>query len=233
MSRDEFYDDVRRVYGLAFPAEVETNGPRLNADDLHRRLQRSHIWLTPKTVEAYRPEDFADLHGDRQAELKRVVETFRIAASAVAPNAPPTDELLRAAAAAYETLLSITRRLAREEWVAEVDRRLTEAEGWCASRQWLARKKPTVVKDNFLGAFEAPHLHISAFDNHFLLSPVARFAPGASGLLELALLPSYESVLVVRSGARWHIQPVEEGGRRRLWSESAFVDTLTQLNARA
>jgi hypothetical protein len=236
MAREEFYDDIRRVYGLAaFPVEAETGDPRLNTADLRRRLERGprSVWLTPKTVEAYRPEDFADLDTGRQAELKRAVEAFRAAVAGVKSNGAPTDEQLREAAPAFAAVLSVVRRLAREEWVAEVDRRLTEAEGWCANRGWLARKKPRPVKDHFLGAYEAPQLDISAFDNHFLLAPVARFAPGASGLLELALLPSYESVMVVRSDGRWYIHPVEEGGRRRPWSESAFADALTQLSARA
>jgi hypothetical protein len=232
MARQEFYDDLRRVYGLAFPTEVETAAPLVNPDEMRRKLRGSPFWLAPKSVEAYHPEDFNDLDAGRQEELKRAVDTFGSIAKVVTRNAPLTEDQLREGLRAFATLLSIVRPLILQEWVAEVVRRVAEAEEWCASKEWLARRKSKSLKDKFLGSYDAPQLHVSAFDNHFLLAPVARFAPGTSGLLDLALLPSYDSVLVVHSAGQWRIDPVEADTRRRPWSKAAFIDTVTQLISR-
>ena len=57
-------------------------------------------------------------------------------------------------------------------------------------------------------------------------SPGTRWA---SGLLDLAVLPSYESVMVTRTEGKWYIHPVQGQGKRREWSERAFEDAVTKL----
>ncbi len=105
---------------------------------------------------------------------------------------------------------------------------VAEAETWCRHKQWLARKKGKKIRDRFLGEYEVPQLQIYA-EGHVLLDPVARYAPGASGLLDLAVLPSYESVMVTRTEGKWYIHPVQGQGKRREWSERAFEDAVTKL----
>jgi hypothetical protein len=58
---------------------------------------------------------------------------------------------------------------------------------------------------------------------------VARFLPGATGRIDPAVLPAYDSIAITRSRGQWLADPVG-AGKRRKWSEEVFVDTATELS---
>jgi hypothetical protein len=232
MSREEFFDSVRNSAALATPAAA-TDHPGHNPIDLTRALRRAAIWLTPKSVEGFDPHDFEDLDPKRRQRLEAAVRGFRDVAGRVPANAPATDEQAKAGWSRFEEIAAIVRQLVRDEWVRDVSRLVGEAEAWSGERGWVAKRMGKTLKDKFLGAYEAPQLLIHTTQHQLLLDPVARYVPGASGLLDLAVLPSYESVMITRADGKWSIHPVGDGGRRREWSERAFVDAVTKLSARA
>jgi hypothetical protein len=232
MSREAFFDNIRLAFGQIVPV-VESDSPSLDAADLASRLRRTDLWLTPRSIEGYSPQDFKDLPPIQRDALERAVHEFQAVAEQVPPSGPATEEQWRAGWERFKAIIAIVRLLVLDEWKAAVDERMTEAVAWCHHHEWLAKRKEKKLKDRFLGEYSVPQLQIFALDNRLLLDPVARYAPGASGLLDLAVLPSYESVIVTRAQGRWYIQPVQEQGRRRKWSERAFVDTVTRLSALA
>jgi hypothetical protein len=50
------------------------------------------------------------------------------------------------------------------------------------------------MKDSRLGSYEAPALMIQQGTTRVLLDPVARFAPGVDGVVDLYLMPAYDDI---------------------------------------
>jgi hypothetical protein len=95
----------------------------------------------------------------------------------------------------------------------------------------VAKKQTKRVNDRFLGEYEAPQLLFAADDKRLLLDPVARFASSSSGVVDLAVLPSFDSTAITKTGNHWYIHPVLKSGARREWSKQAFLDAVEQLGA--
>src|SRR5205823_6794674 len=114
----------------------------------------------------------------------------------VPKDAPATEEQRRAAWSHYREIVAIVQRLVIDEWETEVFRLATEAESWCHKEGWLTKMKKKKLKDKFLNEYEVAQLLIHTTESQLLLDPITRFAVGASGLLDLFVLPSCESVMV-------------------------------------
>ncbi len=123
------------------------------------------------------------------------------------------------------------RPLIVEDWLRSLDALFRETEAWCQRRDWPCKRKTVRVQDDFLGSYDAPQLDLCALDNQLLLKPVARFVTGADGLVDMLLLPTCESAILVRLGEIWQIHP--DQGRRRAWNQKAFVATIEQLSQAA
>jgi hypothetical protein len=121
----------------------------------------------------------------------------------------------------------------RDEWIQSADQLVQGAKDWCEKQGWNAKVEFRDLDDSFLGPYVASQLLFHTGKAQFLLTPVARYAPGAAGLFDLMRLPSYESARVSRSNGRWFIHPPAGEDGRRPWSESAFVDTVARLSERA
>ena len=82
------------------PLAASTVAPSVHADSeqvcnshrqISRRLARAALWMTPKAVEGYDPEDFRDLPEDQQEGLRNAVGEFEPLADSVPPmSLPPT-----------------------------------------------------------------------------------------------------------------------------------------------
>src|SRR5262245_9886124 len=102
----------------------------------------------------------------------------------------------------------------RDEWVAAVEQLVRDAETWSQGQGWAVRKEPKTITEDRLGSYTVPRLLIHASSGRLLLDPVARYIPGATGLVDLYVLPSYDPVLVPRSADGWHLLPGGDGGPR-------------------
>ncbi len=65
--REEFILDVRRAECMLQMPKVEADSNRIDTDAIARILDRAVLWLTPKVVEHYRPEDFAGWSSERKS----------------------------------------------------------------------------------------------------------------------------------------------------------------------
>jgi hypothetical protein len=108
MTRDEFLLNLRTAAQFLSPT-VQVNGIRLDPGYLEDVLRGATIWLTPKAVEGFDPDDFAELSADDRQRLIRAVEQFREIASQVPRDAPATDQQIREAAPAFISILTIVR----------------------------------------------------------------------------------------------------------------------------
>src|SRR5204863_6014359 len=59
---------------------------------------------------------------------------------------------------------------------------------------WSTRQIGKKMKDSRLGSYEAPALIMQKETIRVLLDPVARFAPGTDGVVDLYLMPAYDDI---------------------------------------
>jgi hypothetical protein len=132
-----------------------------------------------------------------------------------------------------QKVIQIVREPIKQQWESDLQALVNNAQAWCSRRNWQSKIIPRRMSERMLGEYDAPQLMFSVGPTSFVLNPVSRFAPGTSGLVDLAVLPTYESVLVTKSPNAWYVnQPTEEDGRRE-WSEDAFVSAADILRSAA
>jgi hypothetical protein len=82
----------------------------------------------------------------------------------------------------------------RDEWLnvlADLTRRV---KSWAEGLDWSTRQISKKMKDSRLGSYEAPALLMQKETTRVLLDPVARFVPGADGVVDLYLMPAYDDI---------------------------------------
>jgi hypothetical protein len=121
----------------------------------------------------------------------------------------------------------------RDEWVAAVEQLVGEAEVWAHTRDWAVRREAKTIREDRLGQYTVPRLLIHATAGRLLLDPVARYVPGAMGVVDLYVLPSYDAVMISRSDGGWQLHPIGADDEPQPWSEETFVHTALQLLATA
>jgi hypothetical protein len=125
----------------------------------------------------------------------------------------------------------VSRTLERDEWLAELNRLVGEAESWSAERDWLIQRENKPIEEPGLGLYEAPSLKIRRPDAVLLLEPFARDVIGARGCVDFNVFPSFDRVLVLLTDDGWKFASPEKGGRRA-WSKRNFYKVADELAAR-
>ena len=222
MARDEFFRDIRRAVSFMAP-RVDANSPFLDSRNVERMLQGTDTWLAAGVAAAFRSEDFSDLDETTREALNRSVAEFLGVARAVAPDKPATVEQRDAGLRPFMKIFQIVQGLLRDDWMQAATGLLAEAEAWVREAGWPSKRYSKEVTEDFIGIYKLDRLVFSAEGAQLALVPVGRFAPGTDGMFDLAVMPAYDSVMVVRHGNRWfiHPQPGEEG--RQGWSKEAFL----------
>jgi hypothetical protein len=230
MARDTLLQSVRAAVRFA-AFTVDTDNPYTNPKDLEARLGGAATWLTPQSVEGFRAQDFRDVPPEQQTRLREGVERFLGVAKEVPPKAPATREQIRAALPPFMQVVTTLKAIVLNEWKAAVEQLIRDAERWSSSRGWATKRDEKEVAEDFLGTYTLPRLLIVKDASRLVLDPAARFVPRAAGLVDLAVLPSYDSVNITRVDGGWYVGPV--GGGRRKWSERAFVRIASELSKAA
>lgn len=228
MAKDDFFESVRAAVRRLGPA-AEADRPYSDPDGLARALRRSGRWLTPKAVEGFDARDFADLPPEQRDELGRAVGQFAAVAAGVPDDAPAGDAQVEAALPHFRRVVEVVQRLVRDEWVAAVEALSRQVESWAAERDWAVKRDAKTVAESFLGAYEVPRLLIHSTEGRLLLDPVARYAVGTDGLVDLCVLPSYDAAILTRRAGGWYVRPPQANGRPRPWSKEVFFDTARRL----
>jgi hypothetical protein len=233
--KDDFIQNLRLATGSVAPT-VQADGIDLDPRLIEARLERAALWLTSKAMEGYDTVDFVDLPEPQRSELERSILDFRALADSIPPQSPPTDDQYRQGLQLLKAIVSIVRDQILGEWSASVEQLISEAERWAKKKGWLSRRERKTVSERLLDSYDLTQLLIQVNGTTLLLDPVARFVPGARGVADLALVPSYHSVRIPRRDDGWHLHIDSE--RRgvpeseNLWSEEAFVGAVEQLRRR-
>lgn len=121
----------------------------------------------------------------------------------------------------------------RDEWIAAVEQLVGDAEVWARNQDWAVRRDAKSIREDRLGQYTVPRLLIHATDGRLLLDPVARYVPGATGVVDLYVLPSYDAAMISRADDGWRLHPMDADDVPQHWSEETFVHTVLQLLAAA
>ena len=94
----------------------------------------------------------------------------------------------------------------RDEWVRAVEELVKSVEGWCRALGWPTRRIEKRMAETKLGEYVAPALLIQVDLTKLMLEPVARFVPGADGVVDLYLMPGYDDIAsIYLRGGEWQI----------------------------
>ena len=228
MSKEGFFSAVRQACRLAGPTLV-TDSEKLDAGTIELQLRGTDLWLTSRVVEGYDPEDYRDLPTAAQETLANAIEGFRRVASAVPPDAPATRDQRDEAWGHFSRILRFVREYVTAEWLGAVEFLFQQAESLAVKREWGTKRFPKTLADSFLGAYEVTQLLIHRPDARFMLDPVARYAPGTTGLVDLYVMPSLGGTVLTRANGIWRIHPPQPGQPLQPWSEAAFLSALDGL----
>jgi hypothetical protein len=234
--REEFLLDMHRSARTLQRPNVEADSHGLETDAISRILDRAALWLTPKAVKHYHPEDFTPWPKDQQDRLHLAVESFLKIASHIAPNAPTTIDQYKEGIERLRDLIHVLGAMVLEEWMSAIANLEKQAEVWAAKDGWRSRRVKRKMSESLIGKYEATQLLIFAEPDLYVLDPIARFVPGGQGSFDVAIQPSYYSTSLYREddGIWYVILDIQDGvssGNREEWSRDAFRQCIEQLRA--
>jgi hypothetical protein len=100
----------------------------------------------------------------------------------------------------------------RDEWPKVLGELTSSVQSWPEEFDWSTRQIPKKMKDSRLGLYDAPALLMQKETTRVLLDPVARFAPGADGVVDLYLLPAYDDIASLhRVDGEWRLHYIFAG----------------------
>jgi hypothetical protein len=119
------------------------------------------------------------------------------------------------------------------EWIEAQQEMVAEATAAAESQGWYVEKDEKLVRESLLGAYDAPRLRIRTRDSEVVLDPIARFGSGRQGVVDLVVLPTYETAyLVAFKDGNWRIVSPRGTLRSRPFSRTALVNTIAKLPRR-
>jgi hypothetical protein len=85
-------------------------------------------------------------------------------------------------------------RSQRDQWLSVLSDLTSNVKSWAEDLDWSTRQIAKKMKDSRLGDYEAPALLMQKETTRVLLDPIARFAPGTDGVVDLYLMPAYDDI---------------------------------------
>lgn len=94
----------------------------------------------------------------------------------------------------------------RKEWVQTLVELVDEVESWAKEFGWSTRRIEITLNDSRLGRYQAPALLLQENAARILLEPIARFVPGADGVVDLYRMPAYDDIAsLYLSDSGWNL----------------------------
>ncbi|NLY01196.1 MAG: hypothetical protein GXY83_34325 [Rhodopirellula sp.] len=234
MSQEDFFLDVRRALSEMKPT-VSADSAGFDSQQAVALLTGAATWLTPRAVEAFDATEFAG--SQRREALSATVEAFRKLAEEVRPDRPASEEQLQEGIARFRQLVLVLREEILAEWTAAIEQLMTEAASWSSQRGWPSRREKLSQQERLLDRYELTQLFIQVRATTYLLAPVARFVPGAIGMVDFTVLPSYHTVIIPRTPEGWWVH-IDDGSSlgtagKMAWGQESFVTAVEWLGRRA
>ncbi|MDR3633853.1 MAG: hypothetical protein P4L84_08600 [Isosphaeraceae bacterium] len=94
----------------------------------------------------------------------------------------------------------------RDEWLGRLTTLVDQVEGWAKELGWFTRRIDKKLRDSEIGSYLAVALLMQKDTTPVLLEPVARSAPGADGVVDLYLMPTYDDIAsLYYYGGEWNL----------------------------
>ena len=228
MAKDEFFQNVRATVQFVAP-RIDRDNPYNKPSELKRILNETTIWITPMAVEGFDLHDFEDLSQEDREALSNDVETFTRVANSVSDEGPVTNKHIETALPVFLNIFKFVKKEMLGEWVGAASKLVDQARGWAQAQDWPTKTYTTRISEDLLGTYELQKLVFAAEGTSLVLEPLGRFGLEVDGIFDLAVLPDYDAVRIVRRNGRWTIAPLPGENRRRRWSEGSFVETVETL----
>jgi hypothetical protein len=233
MARDEFFDRLRTA-SRALAASRATNGQEVKIDpDLASTWHSANLWLTPSSVEGFNPAEFKDLPARERDELVGEVAAFLAIATQARQANPATKAQINQGRKHLERIVHIVGRHVLKEWLEAQQRMLDVATAAATAKGWYVEKDEKQLLESLLGDYKAPRLRIRTPNNEVVLDPIARFGGGRQGIVDLVVMPTYETVyLVAFKDGNWQIIAPHGTLHKRPFSQTTLVNTISHLPKR-
>jgi hypothetical protein len=114
-------------------------------------------------------------------------------------------------------------------WIGEVEQIIKQASTWAEQRGWATKVDQKVITEARIGTYEAPTLLVHTPKGRLLLEPVARDIVGADGRLDFCVMPSYDSVALVKTDGTWGFFSNTRKDLVLPWSEQGFEAVALEL----
>jgi hypothetical protein len=106
MAIDDFWRNLQTAASLYAPSAT-TDSAHVDAGAMEQMLRGAVRWLTPRSVDGFRIEDFEFLEEEQRSILGESVERFLAVARQVPGNKPATPEQAEEGRAAFEAILRV------------------------------------------------------------------------------------------------------------------------------
>jgi hypothetical protein len=116
-----------------------------------------------------------------------------------------------------------------DEWVAEAQRLIQEASTSAEKRGWAVKRDQKNITEEVIGTYEAPSLLIHTPKGRLLFEPIARYVLGAEGRFDFCVMPSYDSIPLVKTDNGWVFYTTSRMDLNLPWSEQAFETVAVEL----
>jgi len=231
MAQEQFIDSLRLASRMLILPAVSSEQGEQTDTYIASKLHAADFWLTPKSVEGFDPADFVDWPAKKQEELKKEIKAFLEIAEEIPANKPATKAQSNQASKHLKQVIQLVRDQLVQEWLEAQKQMMAEATEAAKAKGWYVEKDEKEVTESLLGTYKAPRLRIRTQNNEVVLDPVARFGSGRRGIVDLVVLPTYETIyLVAFKDGQWQIVSPRGTAHSRPFTQTTLVKTITNLS---
>lgn len=231
MAFEQFIDSLRIASRELSPPNVSSGRGAQTDAYLTSMLHSADLWLTPKSVEGFDPADFAGWPEKERDELAQEIAAFSNVAEKVPPNKPATKAQSKQGRRHLERIIEIVGDRLLREWLEAQQNMMAEATAAAKARGWYVEKDEKEILESLLGGYKAPRLRIRTPDREVVLDPIARFGSGRQGVVDLVVMPTYETVYLVSfKGGDWNIVSPRGTAHSRPFTQTTLVNTISKLS---
>ncbi len=231
MAREQFIDSLRLAARMLPPPRVSSDQGAQTDAYIATKLNAADLWLTPRSVAGFDASDFADWPKKDREELTREVGAFLAIAEKVPADKPATKTQSNHARKHLERAIQIVRQQLVQEWLEAQQKMMHEATAAAKAKGWYVQMDEKEILESLLGSYKAPRLRIRTQDREVVLDPVARFGSGRQGVVDLVVMPAYETAyLVAFKNGQWQIISPRGAAHSRPFTQATLVNTITGLS---
>lgn len=231
MALDKFIDALRLASRLTASPNARTGLGRKADKTLSSTLDSADLWLTPKVIDDFDRADFTGWPASERDKLAGEVAAFRSIAEKIPAHAPATAAQTRQARKHLNAVIDIVRRRLLPEWIGAQKDMLSEALLAAEAKGWFVETDEKRVTESLLGTYNAPRMRIRTQDLEVVLDPIARFGSGRRGIVDLVVMPSYQTVCIVAfKDGRWQLRTQGGAPSARPFNSKTLVNTIARLS---